>query len=116
MTRIILLNAIPMSAFSSTFRAIPMHPDEGVFRVRERMEIADPDDILISYIGHPSTAALLSSLLNADIKPNRASYAWRPDDFVFSFECNVKRSEESGKEQDEVSLVRVWRIAPHPSV
>jgi len=93
------------NAFSlSMLGALP--PEGRTIRVRpitlEESKSLLQEGNYVSAVGHPSTAAVMSTLLGVEVPPNRVSITLNPGDRVLVFQLTVRLAEGQILSQEEV--------------
>ena len=101
---IALVNAFSVNMLNGDNQAVDFAPISGM-EAREMLENG-----FLSFIGHESTATLLSHRLGIDVDYNRQSYRFMPRDQVILAQYNGPRLHEFAIELPEGASLNFWLI------
>jgi len=92
--RIVLLNTSILTVYGR-FEYVPATLEEAKTAVQSASEI-------VSAIGHESTAAVLTELLDTPVKQNRINYRQEPGDIAVVFKLNGRPAEGQILTREEI--------------
>ncbi len=94
-----------VNAFSLSMLGANLPPEGRTIRVRP-ISLEEAKTLLqgefISAVGHPSTAAVISTLLGVEVPPNRVSITVGPGDKILVFQLAVRLAEGQILSAEEV--------------
>jgi len=106
--RLLLLNAIPANAIL-TPAALLVYPIDWE-RARELVRNYEERDVLESYIGHASTAAVLSKELGVEVSVNRGEARLSIGDRAIVVVLNRRVSGDVAVSKDDLRLLSVYVV------
>jgi hypothetical protein len=106
MSRLVLLNAFPLSAFpaqrfAATFERV------GLQQLAADAERASE---VANYIRHPATVAALSRAIERELRPESGFYAYQPNDVIYVValkQLPARGAEVTTVKFEELDIVRV---------
>jgi hypothetical protein len=100
MARVVLANAFSLGMLPQGFSG-ELHVRRNVPLDEVRNLVGSADEVL-SVVGHPGTAAVLSELLGMQVQTNRVQYTLKPSDVLVVFQLGVRLQEGQVLSKEEV--------------
>jgi len=102
---VILLNAFSLSMLERATHVLSVMP----ISIKEARGLVK-DAAVISYVGHPDTAFIISEELGIVVPVNREKYLLKSDDVVIVAQYDGPRLPEGAKTLPEGAKISYWKI------